>query len=565
MNKRMLAAILALAMALALLPATALAALGVEVQIGGVNMGDGTVYFKNGDTSTTGGTGTAADYNARFDAVANKLYLKNLDITVTTAGIVIIIPNTPVEIVLESSNNSIISSGGNGGIYGNPGAVTISGSGSLDVESSATAAINVPGLTVKGGATVTADGSGIDVLTPSAGNDITVQTGSKLKAIDAGLQTLGKLTVDGGEVEARSTIGHPSIDAAEIEVKNGGKLTGNGTCSNLSCWGVKAGSITVSGNSELSGIGTAAMGVFVTTDITISGRGKLIGTSQSGAQGVYVTRDIHISGGALTGTGTNSGVGCGRDVLLSGGALTGTGSNHGVHCQGDCIQSGGELTGTSSSGYGVYCNEDFLISGGALMSIGTTSTSKAPNLDGYTATHTVAAYWDAAGTKPASYDPSRIDYYMRLHIYPQLATAGVSFPVGASGGDRRVVVGHGTTLAANHIGDLELNGRTLIKDTDYTKANSASVDITFRESWLNSLPLGTHRLNVSIISGTYAPQMTYIDIVVTAPGGAGGDVGADIPKTGDGSTPWLWIGIMLLAGIGLAISAVRHRKKRHAN
>lgn len=39
----------------------------------------------------------------------------------------------------------------------------------------------------------------------------------------------------------------------------------------------------------------------------------------------------------------------------------------------------------------------------------------------------------------------------------------------------------------------------------------------------------------------------------------------DIPATGDSSMPLLWIGLMLLAGMGLMASAVLGRRKRHNN
>ena len=39
----------------------------------------------------------------------------------------------------------------------------------------------------------------------------------------------------------------------------------------------------------------------------------------------------------------------------------------------------------------------------------------------------------------------------------------------------------------------------------------------------------------------------------------------DIPATGDSATPGLWIGIMMLAGMGLTASVVLSRRKRHSN
>ena len=62
---------------------------------------------------------------------------------------------------------------------------------------------------------------------------------------------------------------------------------------------------------------------------------------------------------------------------------------------------------------------------------------------------------------------------------------------------------------------------------------------------------------------------TYVEIrpVTGGGGGATGDAGtdADVPRTGDGAQPWLWATLVLLAGAGLAASAVLRRKRRAAS
>ncbi len=92
------------------------------------------------------------------------------------------------------------------------------------------------------------------------------------------------------------------------------------------------------------------------------------------------------------------------------------------------------------------------------------------------------------------------------------------------------------------------------------KVENGSIKLTLYPSYLNTLAQGEYLLRIGL-KGSGNPDFVQTRIVVTAPDGTG----ADIPKTGDGSLPGLWLGLLLLAGAGLAASAVLGRRKRDSH
>lgn len=350
--------------------------------------------------------------------------------------------------------------------------------------------------------------------------------------------------------------------------------------------------------------------------LTVSGAGSLNATGGSAfvrSTGVLVEFGyIEVSGGVLSGTGSSAnnsvGVQCNRGITVRGGALSGTANNApgnslGVLASKKIEVSGGTLTAQSGNGSNVSCGvqsgEGISVRGGTLSAIAVGGVTSSYGMyagfgsivltDGTTtavgnkqAVNMLPVFVDATQTNEnwylwkelqATYEPAFYYISSDTHQFaeytlakylkvapaalPISMTPGATFPVGASGGDRRAVVGHGTSLAADEIGALTVGGNTLREGTDYTKSDSASVDITFKESWLNSLPVGTHRLNIEVTGGEYIGLTLHFDIIVTAP--------ADVPKTGDFATPYLWAGLALLATMGLLASAALTRRKRCSN
>lgn len=92
---------------------------------------------------------------------------------------------------------------------------------------------------------------------------------------------------------------------------------------------------------------------------------------------------------------------------------------------------------------------------------------------------------------------------------------------------------------------------TLTSGTDYDAADG-SIILTLHQTYLNTLTPGAYTLRVNLIGAEY-PSYVETRIIVLAQG-------ADVPKTGDGTMPLLWAGLILLSGAGLLFL----RKKRRA-
>ena len=109
-----------------------------------------------------------------------------------------------------------------------------------------------------------------------------------------------------------------------------------------------------------------------------------------------------------------------------------------------------------------------------------------------------------------------------------------------------------------HFDSVQMDGKELTKGTDYT-AKSGSTVITFKNAYLNKLTSGTHTVTILFDDGKAAAR-----IVIKAGTGGGG---APAARTGDESTPGLWIG--LLAGsavilIGLVVFLLLRAKRKNA-
>ncbi len=93
-----------------------------------------------------------------------------------------------------------------------------------------------------------------------------------------------------------------------------------------------------------------------------------------------------------------------------------------------------------------------------------------------------------------------------------------------------------------HFLSVQVDGKELVKDTDYT-AKSGSTVITFKKDALNKLTTGTHTVTVIFDDGYATARIT------VKAGTSGGGTG---PKTGDESTAWMWI-MLIAAAVTLAI------------
>ena len=112
-----------------------------------------------------------------------------------------------------------------------------------------------------------------------------------------------------------------------------------------------------------------------------------------------------------------------------------------------------------------------------------------------------------------------------------------------------------------HFSNVQIDGKTLTKDTDYT-AEAGSTVITLKPEYLSKLNTGRHIITINFDDGKATTGMT----IKAGSGGGGGrrGGGGDNPDTGDLSNPGLWTGVLLLSGLALGGVIATGRKARRA-
>ncbi len=130
-----------------------------------------------------------------------------------------------------------------------------------------------------------------------------------------------------------------------------------------------------------------------------------------------------------------------------------------------------------------------------------------------------------------------------------------TFPAGQVPATIDVTVASGLEIYFTEVGHTDyFTGATLdgtpLGPTDFT-GEDGSIILHINQSYLNTLSPGTHLLRVNTSSGYFAET----NIVVTV---LGDD--ADIPTTGDTATPWLWVGLSIVAIAGLIVLAARRKR-----
>ena len=365
----------------------------------------------------------------------------------------------------------------------------------------------------------------------------------------------------------------------DLTFHGNGSLTCNSARAAIWCTGAltfDGGTVTANAPGNLGAFcGIRCKTLFVHSGSSVTAYGAV--TTNNYSAGISATDSVTIDGGTVVAVGaTNSlssyGIEAENNIVISGGTVTAT---------------GGETVGSGVNSIGLSAKVTIAISGGTVTATGLDSTNWSVGILGGAVTlsgdASVTAVRGAAPNGFAVNDPtitlgcayasqdssgSYVGYYnagmYRLYKYvrctPWLTvslTPDAAIPEGDSGGDRKVVVGHGTVLDAGDLGALTLDGAALTAGVEYTKANSASVDVTLKRAWLDSLPAGTHTLQVQVASGPFAFQTPTLTLLVSAVGAA-----AAAPKTGDDSQPWLWAGLAAAALVGAAAALLVARRKR---
>lgn len=418
MKRRILSIALGITMLVGLLPTTAMAA-DEGLYIGGVAMGNGTTvtYYKNGDTATP--TGTAEDWNAKFEG--NTLSLNGLTVTASDSGATKVeragIYTTMTELTIDMKGDSSVTGAAatdevSYGIYFDvvgASILTITGSGSLTVTGGNVTNTGGTGGKTSRGICMSPNGR-VVVESGTLNANGGIVTGSSLAVSDG---ILGALTVNGGTVNATggasSGKGHGIwTNAQDLTVTGGTVNAAAGTVDGTASYAVNTKNVYVSGGTLTATGGTASSGYScgISTSsgtIAVSGSGKLEATggkakSESGGIFSWTDGTITVSdNGVLTALGgsvtydSDSSYSCGihnGNVTVSGGTLTATGgtvSNGLVSCGlyesevsvtgGKLIAKGGDNNRWGKAGYscGIYGEKELTVTGGTFSAIGGSS------------------------------------------------------------------------------------------------------------------------------------------------------------------------------------------------
>mgnify|MGYP005757711643 CR=1 FL=1 len=340
MKKRLVSLLIALALCLSLLPATALAATpnGQVIYVGNVNVTSGGYWTTGNDGTVTAftGEGTPADNFIHYDATNNVLTLHNavikkeLDYSESIQGgtyipgsaIGVFHQNGAAELTIQLEGTNTIAEVSNG-IYvlapsnsTGDASLTITGSGSLDTSGIQT------GIRVQsngGNATLSIENAKVTATASSFGDGVLVQSKNDSSV---------SLTVDGGSLTATGSGNY----GAGIQLQFGSGDSGSGTPT-----------VTVSNNAIVRASGNAGGIATNATAATPSGTGIVF---DNGAGTVY--GDVTLQEDITIGEGENLTIGDGASLTVPDGKTL---TNNGTVT----VEEGGTLTNNGS----LVCNHHF--------------------------------------------------------------------------------------------------------------------------------------------------------------------------------------------------------------
>ena len=340
MKKRLVSLLIALALCLSLLPATALAATpnGQVIYVGNVNVTSGGYWTTGNDGTVTAftGEGTPADNFIHYDATNNVLTLHNavikkgLDYSESIQGgtyipgsaIGVFHQNGAAELTIQLEGTNTIAEVSNG-IYvlapsnsTGDASLTITGSGSLDTSGIQT------GIRVQsngGNATLSIENAKVTATASSYGDGVLVQSKNDSSV---------SLTVDGGSLTATGSGNY----GAGIQLQFGSGDSGSGTPT-----------VTVSNNAIVRASGNAGGIATNATAATPSGTGIVF---DNGAGTVY--GDVTLQEDITIGEGENLTIGDGASLTVPDGKTL---TNNGTVT----VEEGGTLTNNGS----LVCNHHF--------------------------------------------------------------------------------------------------------------------------------------------------------------------------------------------------------------
>lgn len=199
MKKRLLSALLALALVFVLLPTTALAETPA-IKIAGTVIEDGKYYYTNGGIGELKTEAQQKTWNVRRDG--NTLYLKNAKINTTDTQSIQV---WMMSVTINLEGDSTIKTKGEGSIVSQfAGSLTINGNGKLTIESNTAGSSivwNSGDVTITGDAVVNItnenSGQSSDAIGLVSSYELTVSENAKLRAVSNGSKAA---TVNGGNL-----------------------------------------------------------------------------------------------------------------------------------------------------------------------------------------------------------------------------------------------------------------------------------------------------------------------------------------------------------------------------
>ena len=251
MKKNVLSILLCLCMVISLLPTTALAAdtPAQTVTVGEVELTSEAPYWKNGDNSDSGATGTTSDYNAYFDAATATLTLRNAVVTgavknsdnygiYAVGNLTVALEGSSTVTGGEAANNSY-------GVYSRD-SLTISGGGSLVATGGE--ATNACSYGVYGSGSVSITG---DHTTVTATGGETTSGSSYGVAGVSGVKIKGSTVTAIGGKAASNSYG-VSGENCTVEIEGSATVTAIGGAATNACSyglsGGNAGNVSISGD-----------------------------------------------------------------------------------------------------------------------------------------------------------------------------------------------------------------------------------------------------------------------------------------------------------------------------
>jgi hypothetical protein len=352
MKKRLLSALLALALVFVLLPTTALAETPA-IKIAGTVIEDGKYYYTNGGIGELKTEAQQKTWNVRRDG--NTLYLKNAKINTTDTQSIQV---WMMSVTINLEGDSTITTKGEGSIVSQfAGSLTIKGNGKLTIESNTAGSSifwNSGDVTITGDAVVNITNKNSGQLSEAIGltnsYELTVSGNAKLKAVSNGSKAATvnskKLTIaDNAEFNViNQNSSGKAVSFKSIEVATGydcNGINGNGitdwtktTAEELNTFQKVWVKPTPTPTLEKSNVCVAGTNLYKNTAYTIQDGKPVMGGTYPGNYNIYLDATgsnyvLHVKDAVIDATGTTGIYGTSNIVFEGTNSITA--SSYGIY------------------------------------------------------------------------------------------------------------------------------------------------------------------------------------------------------------------------------------------